>query len=759
MLHTDYRYIGIDFETTGLDLYKDVPIQIGIVEINVQGEVIDEFQSFIKPEKDIKELKNIVQFITKIEVAQLVFAPSIEEILPQISHFFDEKTIIIGHNVQFDVNFLERFLPSLSYHAVFDTFQFAQALIPYPPSFALEILLQHLESKPLFLEWKTNFGLGFSVDEEGMEQESSFHDAYYDTKGTLALFCYLFDYSQRLAKEYPVLAECIQKSDALLARIFPQTNSRSLGIGKISLPPLKKVAPQNTSITSFPYEIDVEQFPSGERYYIGNTDLKDLLISLLANKKTMLVFATKPKLDIAKNILNQVGIKNIGFAREEQTISPTLFMEFLNKEVFNQFELYFVLKYCSHLYLGYGVLDLNSKGDYMVYNFIKDERQIVKYPIVLTTHHGLYSILEKEAHVYADFDIVFFDLEWWYRNYNAYLSRSCDLYYIQNFIDMLVYKYGLLDEFQNLSLMKWENLQSISGDLGSEESFVDRDSSLRSEGQIKGITILQEFDTFFTMFIGILWTETKKLFIGRAEDFCSINPIIGSLDFHQTNTLIPKLKDFEQPLSEVLSPQDFTTLRKQIEHFLSICDTVAKVQRKLWAQSDFYFLFSEDTKFTNRDEFREIFKNNHILFASNHEQAYPKLVDIPDPQRGILMRAQTATALEAKISATIEVGGSAIFIISTVKEESRAIFEQLQKMKNLSDFELLAENITGGAGKNIFKAKKKLAKIIVGGYNFLMMCYAQGLVFDETIIWNVRGAQANLILDDVLWYAAKNVSD
>ena len=77
----------------------------------------------------------------------------------------------------------------------------------------------------------------------------------------------------------------------------------------------------------------------------------------------------------------------------------------------------------------------------MVYNLIKDERQVVKYPIVLTTHHGLYSLLEKEAHVYADFDIVFFDVERWYRNYNAYLSRTCDLYYIQNFIDMLVYKY------------------------------------------------------------------------------------------------------------------------------------------------------------------------------------------------------------------------------------------------------------------------------------------------------------------------------
>jgi hypothetical protein len=167
---------------------------------------------------------------------------------------------------------------------------------------------------------------------------------------------------------------------------------------------------------------------------------------LLANKKIILVFSSKPKLDIAKNLFNDMGIKNIGFAREEQTISSELFSEFLNKPTFNQIELYFILKYCSHLYYGYGVLDLNSKGDYMVYNVIKDERQVVKYPLVLTTHQGLYAVLDKQDHTYADFDVVFFDLERRYRNYNQYLSRTCDLYYIQNFIDMLLYKYQLIEE-------------------------------------------------------------------------------------------------------------------------------------------------------------------------------------------------------------------------------------------------------------------------------------------------------------------------
>jgi hypothetical protein len=389
------------------------------------------------------------------------------------------------------------------------------------------------------------------------------------------------------------------KSESIVSLLLsPQENP--LGIGTLTLPTLKKISPTNLSITTFPYTVNLNNLPDGERFYIGNTDFKNFLISLLANKKIMLVFSTKPKLDMAKNLLNEMGIKNIGFAREEQTISPELFMKFLNKSSFNQPELYFILKYCSHVFLGYGVLDLNSKGDYMVYNFIKDERQVVKYPVVLTTHHGLYSILDKETHAYSEFDIVFFDLEWRYRNYNQYLSRTCDLYYIQNFVDMLLYKYNLLREEQLITNEKYQ--------------------------------ILSDFDTFFTMFLGVIRTDTKKLFLGRAEESISINPIVTNPDFYQTNLLIPKLSSFQEPLQTLLHPADFNTLRKQIEHFLAICETIAKVQRKMYGQtgSEFYFLFSEEAKFTNRDEFKEIFHRNHIVFCSNHEKTYPKIVEKSD---------------------------------------------------------------------------------------------------------------------------------
>jgi len=720
VLSPKYRYIGLDFETTGLDLLKDEPIQLWIVEIDVDGNIIDQYQTLLRPQKELKELKNIVSFITNIDLKDLETAPNPSEVEKEISRFFWKNTIVVWHNIAFDLSFLNRFFPSLKYSFSIDTFQLSQAMVPYAPSYALEILSSHLEEKPLFLQRKSKFWLTFTP--ENSDQES-FHDAFFDTKATLALFCYLVDFLNQIQEKTPVLTQLLNKSDAEFLHILPNHNfKKAESIWTVTIPALKKIAPTDTSFTSFPYDIQTSNYETKKRYYIWNLKFKSLLQSLSANKKIILVFSSKPKLDIAKNLLNDMWIKNIGFAREEQTISPKLFETFLSNSEFLDFEILFLIKYCVHLFYWYGVLDLNSKWDYKVYGFIKDSREIVKYPLVLTTHQWLYSLLEKDIETYKDFQILFFDTEWRYRFYNLYLSRTCDLYYIQNFVDMLLYKYELLQE---------KNL--ISSD---------------------SLATLQEFDTFFTMFIWILRTETKKLFIDMPEDEIQINPIVSSIEFYQTKLLLPRFKEFWPKLEKLLQSWDFKTLRLQIEHFFSITETVAKVQRKMYAQSDFYFLFSEDTKFTNRDEFLDIFTDHHTLFLSNHETAYPELLaDITDFEEKKLPHLRAVVDLESMLSKYISKSEQSFFIISTVKDESREIFEHLQTIPELADYELLVENITWWAGKNIYKAQKNQKKVVVWWYNFLMMCYAQKVKFDELIIRNIRWAQSDLILTDMQRYS------
>ncbi len=115
----------------------------------------------------------------------------------------------------------------------------------------------------------------------------------------------------------------------------------------------------------------------------------------------------------------------------------------------------------------------------------------------------------------------------------------------------------------------------------------------------------------------------------------------------------------------------------------------------MYGQSDFYFLFSEDTKFTNRDEYLDIFENHHTIFLSNHEKSYPPLIsNISDFEEKRLPHLNAVVDLKDMFSKYLDKEETSFFIISTVKDESREIFEYLQTVPELSDYELLVENIT-----------------------------------------------------------------
>lgn len=76
MLREDLKYICLDFETTGLDAEKDEAIQIGIVSFDHTWKIIDSFSSYIKPEKPIAELKDIVRVITGLSIENVTNAPT-----------------------------------------------------------------------------------------------------------------------------------------------------------------------------------------------------------------------------------------------------------------------------------------------------------------------------------------------------------------------------------------------------------------------------------------------------------------------------------------------------------------------------------------------------------------------------------------------------------------------------------------------------------------------------------------------------------
>lgn len=94
-------YVVVDIETTGLDPSCDKIIEIAAVKIQ-NGEEIEQFQSLVNPHFEIDEF---IQELTGITNPMLESAPSIESVLPRLLEFVGAE-IIVGHNANFDINFI-----------------------------------------------------------------------------------------------------------------------------------------------------------------------------------------------------------------------------------------------------------------------------------------------------------------------------------------------------------------------------------------------------------------------------------------------------------------------------------------------------------------------------------------------------------------------------------------------------------------------------------------------------------------------------
>lgn len=732
MLSPNYRYIALDFETTGLDLQSDEPIQIGILECDAQGNFIAGYQSLLRPSKPTKELKTVVGFITGLSADSLQDAPTPAEVEPEIQHFFWPNTIIVWHNIAFDLHFLQKFFPSLTFADAIDSFKLSQSLLHYVPSYAQEILIAQLQSKPDFQKFLIS--LKFSG-------ELNFHDAFVDAKLSLALFCYLLDKIQILIAKYPILEHFISQSEWRLAQLI-QKSGKNQTLLSFSLPELKKITPPHTQMISGKYPFDLAKYRDRKSYQIRDVDFKDLLSSLASQKNIILAFSTKAKLDIAKNLLTDLWIKNLWFAKEEQTLSTEALDRFAKKGKYSEAELVFLLKYFSHLEQGLGVLDLNSKEDYEIYTALKDQRKTVNYPIVLTTHGGLFSLIEQGR--YQDYSIFFFDSSWWYKSFNTYLSRPYDLNYTLNFLDMLAYKYYLALEYS---------------DKTKEE-----------------VWILTSFIEFFTVFAGILGQETKKFFTHTDATTMTLDPIKDNVAFYQTNKLLERFSEFKSSLSQVLDEAEIQTLRKQIDHMFKIFESMCVVEKKMYSRSDFYFLYSEEVKFTTRAEFSESFWQHKTLFLSNYDLNLPALIEVRGQQTQkieweeeqmqnsdsttdkLMHLSKTASVLKfLEDFDTTKIPNALIFILSVQKDQSRELFEEMIHKGLDQKYLLLVENITWWSGKNLFKAKTQGAKVIIWGYNFLLQLFAQKLAISQLIVYNSKGAQQDLIFNDIVRYGRENL--
>jgi len=97
----------LDFETTGVDVFKDNPIEIGAVLVDEKNQILKEFHSLIEPRTKRAISANALS-IHGLNIKSLLNAPSQEDVLNQFFEVMGFDFRFAGWNINFDVTFFRR---------------------------------------------------------------------------------------------------------------------------------------------------------------------------------------------------------------------------------------------------------------------------------------------------------------------------------------------------------------------------------------------------------------------------------------------------------------------------------------------------------------------------------------------------------------------------------------------------------------------------------------------------------------------------
>jgi predicted DnaQ family exonuclease/DinG family helicase len=176
--------VAIDIESTGLSEDRDAIIEIGAVKF--KGHRVEaEWSSLINPGRHIPEFISGLTGISDVEVRS---APSYRSIAQNLENFVGDAPVV-GHNVRFDLGFLQK-AGILQYNEVVDTYELASVLMPTA----------------------SRYNLGSLGKQLGILLPAT-HRALDDARVTMAAFNRLFEMARELPLE--LLADIVRLSEPL----------------------------------------------------------------------------------------------------------------------------------------------------------------------------------------------------------------------------------------------------------------------------------------------------------------------------------------------------------------------------------------------------------------------------------------------------------------------------------------------------------------------------------------------------------------
>ena len=142
----DVTFVVVDLETTGGSAATCAITEVGAVKLR-GGECLGTFQTLVNPGMEIPPA---ITYLTGITQAMVLPAPRIEEVLPSFLEFAGDA-VLVGHNVRFDMSFLQAALRNAERsrlgNRVIDTCALARRLVrDEVPNCKLGTLAQHFRT-------------------------------------------------------------------------------------------------------------------------------------------------------------------------------------------------------------------------------------------------------------------------------------------------------------------------------------------------------------------------------------------------------------------------------------------------------------------------------------------------------------------------------------------------------------------------------------------------------------------------------------
>ncbi|MFA7284728.1 MAG: 3'-5' exonuclease [Candidatus Absconditabacterales bacterium] len=676
MLSSDYQYVFLDFETTGLSPVRDDIIQVGLIVTDAHFVIQKHFVSYINPGYEIEKLKSIVSYTTGILPQDIVNGISLEEFKQVMIDIIPDNAVFVGHNIGFDLKFLKKYIKTEELQGnpqelrSIDTIEWARVLIHYAASYSLDILYPMMREQ-LGEQYFTNKAQACSLT------TLKNHDALSDCIIGIGIFEYSLKKLDGLCQTYGQLSDILSKAD-----IFYLSKSTDSSQHASTELPILKFPPKQSGSTQLSSDTDRSSHSNGSKLYYGNMPIEQLIRRLSSAGKYIFATNSKQKLSIIKAKMQAMGLYNVSFVKEQQYIDMDKFHRIAQQDVLQKREALFFVKYCSHHLQGLGILDLNTPGDYKVYNYIRHDSISNKQEIILATHSALFSVLQEKQ--YMDYKVIFLDYEWRYASYLKHTSSPYDPVNFARIIDNYVYEYKL--DRENKAREAYNNLLSL----------VD-------------------------MFCGVLFMEIQNFIANQQADNqgrFEIGVMEGNSLFPKTNTLYKKILNDIESLQEKLPEQFIENLKIIVAQYEKLSSYMNNITYALPVVSDYTtYSLTLGNNFVDYSEFLQLLKGYKHYFFSNRNQTFTALDTAAQNNNQTVCQWMEFETIEAL---KIDTSHDKIFILNNNPTKAKKIFEQLMDGNKYGDYSILVENVTGGRGKNLAMAKSKSRYIMVGGYEMLL---------------------------------------